>query len=85
MPLGKWNLCQDWQNALSNNCFSLGVLYNASPGSVKKAQVEEWIKANYPGVWDELESMGRLRPRGRDEKFIVDRYVDLESLYALFV
>ncbi|MCJ1281743.1 hypothetical protein MMC26_001066 [Xylographa opegraphella] len=51
---------------------SLGVCYNASPGSVKKAQVEEWIKANYPSIWDELESMGRMRPRGRDEIFNVD-------------
>ncbi|MCJ1436910.1 hypothetical protein MMC27_006293 [Xylographa pallens] len=56
------------------NAISLGVFYNASPGSVKKAQVEEWIKANYPGAWDELESMGRMRPRGRDATFIVDSF-----------
>ena len=77
MLSGKSIPCQFRKNVLSNACFSLGVLYNASPGSVKKAQVEEWIKANYPSTWDELESMGRMRPRGRDEIFIVDRYVDL--------
>ncbi|MCJ1404076.1 hypothetical protein MMC11_007301 [Xylographa trunciseda] len=55
-----------------SDTISLGVLYNASPGSVKKAQVEEWIKANHPGAWEELESMGRMRPRGRDEIFLVD-------------
>jgi len=54
------------------DAISLGVLYNASPGSVKKAQVEEWIKANYPGAWDELESRGRMKLSGRDDIFLVD-------------
>ena len=73
------------ENVLSHAFLSLGILYNASPGSVKKAQVEEWIKANYPGAWEELENMGRMRPSGRDEIFLVDRYVDIpKSPYWLF-
>ena len=77
MLLGTSSLCRARKDVFSNACFSLGVLYNASPGSTKKTQVEEWIKANYPGAWDELVSLGGMRPRGRDEIFLVDRYVNL--------
>ena len=34
------------------------MFYNAHSGQVKKAVAEEYIKDNYPSVWDELEMIG---------------------------
>ncbi|KAK4122342.1 hypothetical protein N657DRAFT_500119 [Parathielavia appendiculata] len=38
---------------------TLGVTYNALPGSSKKDQFEAWARAEYPDIWAQLEKKGR--------------------------
>ncbi len=38
---------------------SLGVAYNALPGSERKERFEEWASAEYPGLWAQLVKKGR--------------------------
>ena len=60
---------------LSNILVSLGILYNASPGESKKAEVEAWIKKTYPSAWEELMDMGRSRPRSGNGLFNINRHI----------
>lgn len=68
------------KHAQFNSLSSLGIFYNASPSTADKTQVEEWIKATYSGVWEELEKMGRGTPLEGDEIFLVNEATKEEFL-----
>jgi len=53
--------------------YRLGIVYNASPGMMKKAEVERWIKEQHPGAWKYLEKIGRTNARGGNSLFMIER------------
>ena len=51
------------------------MFYNAHSGHVKKAVAEEYIKDNYPSIWDELETIGLNGTREDNAIFKIDQRI----------
>ena len=59
--------------SITNEGFSLGMFYNASPGMTRKAEVEARMKERHPSAWEDLEKIGKMKARGGDVFMINSR------------
>ena len=53
----------------------LGMFYNVHSGQLKKVVAEEYIKDNYPSIWDELETIGLNGTREDNAIFKIDQRI----------